>query len=115
MPQMMLHIDADGMMSFFSTRYDRNWMTISSDALQGYNLATDVEPLIQQLGLDPNGDAQNWWQDASFAHLEFLSTEGGRGYGVLDEMNFSVTRGVPAPGALALLGLGGLAAGRRRR
>lgn len=116
MPRVVLQIDADGVLGFFSTRYNMPWMTISADVLSGFDLATSVEPLIQQFGTDPGtGDSLNWWQDASFANLQFLSTPGGRGYGVLDEMNLSVTRGVPTPGALGLLALCGVVAGRRRR
>ena len=42
-----------------------------------------------------------------------LSYDGGLGQGVLEVYNFSAP--VPAPGALALLGLAGLTARRRRR
>tara|TARA_R110000782_G_scaffold54637_1_gene115420 strand:- start:280 stop:441 length:162 start_codon:yes stop_codon:yes gene_type:complete len=50
-----------------------------------------------------SGAGANWWQSAN-----------GRASAVFDEISFRVTR-VPSPGAMALLGLGGLIAAHRRR
>ena len=115
MAPMSFHVDADGKLSFVSTRHSMAWMTITAEVFRGYGLATDIEPQYHQIGVPGDGTASNWWQFASYAHFEFLSTGGGRGYGLLDELNFSATRGVPTPGSVALMGLAGLAAARRRR
>lgn len=111
---LILRVDAGGTLSFFSIKYNDAWLAIASDVFVGFGLGSDIEPQIHQASAPGSGGGANWWQSATVRPYGVFTTANGRASAVFDEISFSVTR-VPSPGAMALLGLGGLIAAHRRR
>ena len=101
--------------TFYNRPESESWVTFDNVSLSGgtYWMEWTVvgpENNFVLTSAFPNGTNECWVNYDDLGGLQAGSTIFGRE----SNMNFTLT-GIPAPGALALLGLGGLAGSRRRR
>ena len=94
------------------TDFQFNVTAYTGDATQWFIFAQDINGRLLMSGpVLTSGTGQKTFAVSSFSQI--VGT--GFDWSKVNEMSFSVQNVVPAPGALALLGVAGVVGGRRRR